>query len=59
MSRFWKELLKGLVVSNPLFIIVLGLCPALAISTSIDNALGPFGIKYNSLRCQEDSAKHS
>ena len=40
MSRFWKELLKGLVVSNPLFIIVLGLCPALAISTSIDNALG-------------------
>lgn len=40
MSRFWKEFLKGLVVSNPLFIIVLGLCPALAVSTSVDNALG-------------------
>lgn len=40
MSRFWKELLKGLVVSNPLFIILLGLCPALAVSTSVDNALG-------------------
>jgi Na+-translocating ferredoxin:NAD+ oxidoreductase subunit E len=40
MSRFWKELLKGFVVANPLFIIVLGLCPALAVSTSVDNALG-------------------
>lgn len=40
MSRFRKELLKGLVVSNPIFILVLGLCPALAVSTSVDNALG-------------------
>lgn len=40
MSKFWKELSKGLVVSNPLFILFLGLCPALAISTSVDNALG-------------------
>ena len=40
MSRFWKELSKGLVVSNPLFILFLGLCPALAVSTSVDNALG-------------------
>lgn len=40
MSRFWKEFIKGFVVSNPLFIIFLGLCPALAVSTSLDNALG-------------------
>ena len=40
MHRFWKELIKGFVISNPLFIIVLGLCPALAVSTSLDNALG-------------------
>ena len=40
MSRFWKELSKGLVVSNPIFILFLGLCPALAVSTSVDNALG-------------------
>ena len=40
MSRFRKELLKGLVVSNPIFILFLGLCPALAVSTSVDNALG-------------------
>lgn len=40
MSRFRKELSKGLVVSNPIFILFLGLCPALAVSTSVDNALG-------------------
>jgi electron transport complex protein RnfE len=40
MGRFWKEFIKGFVVSNPLFIIFLGLCPALAVSTSLDNALG-------------------
>ena len=40
MSRFRKELSKGLVASNPIFILFLGLCPALAVSTSVDNALG-------------------
>jgi electron transport complex protein RnfE len=40
MTRFWKEFIKGFVISNPLFIIFLGLCPALAVSTSLDNALG-------------------
>ncbi|MBC7333792.1 MAG: electron transport complex subunit E [Actinobacteria bacterium] len=40
MSSFWKEFLKGIVVSNPVFILVLGLCPTLAVSSSLDNALG-------------------
>jgi len=40
MSRFWKELTKGIVISNPLFILALGFCPALAVSTSVDNAIG-------------------
>jgi len=40
MSKFWKELGKGIVISNPLFILVLGLCPALAVSTSVDNSIG-------------------
>jgi len=39
-SRFWKELAKGIVISNPVFILVLGLCPTLAITSSITNALG-------------------
>ncbi|MBN2072444.1 MAG: electron transport complex subunit E [Actinobacteria bacterium] len=39
-SIFWKEFVKGLVISNPVFILTLGLCPILAVTTSIDNALG-------------------
>lgn len=39
-SVFWKELVKGLVISNPVFILTLGLCPVLAVTNSIDNALG-------------------
>jgi len=39
-SRFWKELIKGIIVSNPVFILILGLCPVLAITNSITNALG-------------------
>ena len=35
-----KELTKGLFRENPIFIIVLGLCPALAVSTKVINALG-------------------
>ena len=38
--RFWKELAKGIVISNPVFILTLGLCPVLAVTNSITNALG-------------------
>jgi electron transport complex protein RnfE len=38
--RFIKELVKGLIAENPIFVIVLGLCPTLATSTSVNNALG-------------------
>ncbi len=39
-KEFLKEVLKGIVASNPVFVLVLGLCPALAVTISIDNALG-------------------
>ncbi len=39
-NRFLKEFLKGFVISNPVFVLALGLCPALAVTVSIDNALG-------------------
>ncbi len=39
-SGFWKELVKGIIVVNPVFILILGLCPVLAITNSITNALG-------------------
>jgi len=40
MGRFWKHFIAGIVISNPLFVLALGFCPALAVSTSVDNALG-------------------
>ena len=35
-----KEMTKGFVKENPVFIMALGLCPTLAVSTSIENAIG-------------------
>ncbi len=40
MAGFVREFAKGIVISNPIFILALGLCPALAVSNTIDNALG-------------------
>ena len=42
-SKFWKEFAKGIVISNPVFVLALGLCPILAVTNSIDNALGMGG----------------
>lgn len=39
-KKLTKEFLKGLLKENPVFVIVLGLCPALAISVSVINAIG-------------------
>lgn len=39
-KRPLKEFFKGLFKENPIFVIILGLCPALAVSTSVENALG-------------------
>ena len=36
---YWREFSKGIIKENPLFVIVLGLCPALAVSTSVKNGL--------------------
>jgi len=40
MSSFAKNFTKGVVRSNPTFVLLLGLCPTLAVSTSLDNAIG-------------------
>lgn len=39
MSAF-KEFSKGLVKENPVFVMALGLCPTLAVSSSVKNAIG-------------------
>jgi len=38
--RFYTELLKGLWKENPIFRLVLGMCPTLAVTTSVENSLG-------------------
>jgi len=35
-----KALFKGILRENPIFVLALGLCPSLAVSTSVNNALG-------------------
>lgn len=40
MGKFAQEFAKGLIITNPVLVLLLGLCPSLAVSTSIDNALG-------------------
>lgn len=42
MSKF-KEFKKGILSENPVFVLMLGLCPVLATSTSIQNAIGMGG----------------
>ena len=40
MKKLWREFIKGIWTENPIFFIVLGLCPTLAVSTSVNNAVG-------------------
>jgi electron transport complex protein RnfE len=38
--KLLSEATKGLIKENPSFVLVLGMCTTLAVSTSVDNALG-------------------
>ncbi len=40
MGNGAKTFIQGMTGSNPVFILLLGLCPTLAVSTSLDNAIG-------------------
>src|SRR3990167_6691351 len=40
MKKLLKEFFKGIGSENPTFRLVLGLCPTLAVSTSVANGLG-------------------
>ncbi len=40
LKKCWAEFSKGIIQENPIFFIVLGLCPTLAVSTSVQNAFG-------------------
>jgi len=40
VKKYFSEFLKGIVKENPTFVLVLGLCPTLAVSTSVTNGIG-------------------
>ena len=39
-EKFTQDLRRGVITENPIFISALGLCPTLAVSTSVENGLG-------------------
>jgi electron transport complex protein RnfE len=39
MSELWKIFSKGLILENPVFVLALSLCPALAVTSSVATAL--------------------
>jgi electron transport complex protein RnfE len=40
LTAWFKELTKGIISANPVLVLALGLCPALAVTTSLEQALG-------------------
>ncbi len=38
--RIYKEFQKGLIKENPVFVQLLGMCPLLAVTTSVENGIG-------------------
>jgi len=40
MKKFFSEFLRGIIKENPTFVLVLGLCPTLAVSVSVINGIG-------------------
>lgn len=38
--RLFSELTRGIIKENPIFRLVLGMCPTLAVTTSLENAIG-------------------
>ena len=40
MKKYFSKFLKGIIKENPTFVLVLGLCPTLAVSISVINGIG-------------------
>ena len=43
MGSFYNNFKNGIIVTNPVFVLLLGLCPTLAVSTSLENGIGMSG----------------
>ncbi len=51
MSSLRQNFTRGILRANPTFILLLGLCPTLAVSTTLDNAVGMTGAVTFVLLC--------
>lgn len=40
MNKYWERIYNGVVKENPTFVLMLGMCPTLAVTTSAVNGLG-------------------
>ena len=40
MNRYLERIYNGVIRENPTFILILGMCPTLAVTTSVTNAIG-------------------
>ena len=40
MKKYWERLWNGLIKENPVLVLMLGMCPALAVSTQAFNGIG-------------------
>ena len=40
MKKYWERLWNGLIKENPVLVLMLGMCPALAVSTQASNGIG-------------------
>ena len=39
-QTFWSAILNGLLFENPTFVLMVGMCPTLAVTTAASNAIG-------------------
>ena len=47
MKELWQIFSKGLLDENPIFILALSLCPALAVTTTVQNGLNLWCVSDN------------
>ena len=40
MNKYLERIYNGVIKENPTFILILGMCPTLAVTTSVSNAFG-------------------
>jgi Na+-translocating ferredoxin:NAD+ oxidoreductase subunit E len=43
INQLFQEFTKGIIKQNPIFVSILGLCPVLAVTTGVDNAIAMGG----------------